>query len=226
MVWSVGVGGLALALLAAAWLSRPVELPQAGPPLAGSEEPGARAPSPAPAAPEAVPAATSKPLAPPAVVSPRPPTASAPVVPGTAPRPWPEAPRARRTLPEQYLRIVRALRADHATPLARRDAVLAEFHASGESQEPWTQGARSALDAWRTTIEADVLPVQSEPPRCYAAGCVARVTFPDAASYEEARQRVPALKLGDVGPHMQLPPEHLPSGQVVVSWAVLPPKRT
>ncbi|AKJ06004.1 Hypothetical protein AA314_07630 [Archangium gephyra] len=24
----------------------------------------------------------------------------------------------------------------------------------------------------------------------------------------------------------QLPPEHLPSGQVVVSWAVLPPERT
>ncbi|WPB82693.1 hypothetical protein KYC5002_13635 [Archangium violaceum] len=225
MAWSVGVGGLVLALLAAAWLSRPVELPQAGPPLAGSEELSARAPSPAPE-PEAVSVATSEPLAPPAVVSPLPPMASAPVVPGTAPRPWPETPRARRELPEQHLRIVRALRADHATPLARRDAVLAEFHASGESQEPWTQGARSALDTWRTTIEADVLPVRAEPPHCYAAGCVARVTFPDAASYEEARQRVPALKLGDVGPHMQLPPEHLPSGQVVVSWAVLSPKRT
>jgi hypothetical protein len=136
------------------------------------------------------------------------------------------SPRAHRELPEQHLRVVRALRASYATPLGRRDAVLAEFHASGESQAPWTRGARAALDTWRTTIETNVLPVRAEPPRCYAAGCVARVTFPDVASYEEARQRVPGLKLGDVGPHLQLPPEHLSSGQVVVSWAVLPPERT
>ncbi|HYO71771.1 MAG TPA: hypothetical protein VEU33_37405 [Archangium sp.] len=225
MVWSVGIGGLGLALLAAAWLSRPVALPQAGPPLAGSEALGARAPSPAPT-PEALPAAAARPLAPPAVVSAPPPREHAPVVAGTAPRPWPVSPRAHRKLPEQHLRVVRALRAGYATPLARRDAVLAELHASGESQEPWTRGARAALDTWRTTIEANVLPVRAEPPRCYAAGCMARVTFPDVASYEEARQRVPGLKLGDVGPHLQLPPEHLPSGQVVVSWAVLPPERT
>ncbi|HEX5749665.1 MAG TPA: hypothetical protein VFZ09_25770 [Archangium sp.] len=220
----MGIGGLVLALLAAAWLSRPVELPRASPPLAGAEALGARAPSPAPA-PEAVPAAAAEPLAPPTGVSALAPSQSAPVVPGAAPRPWPVSPRAHRTLPEQHLRVVRALRAGYATPLARRDAVLAELHASGESQEPWTRGARVALDTWRTTIEANVLPVQAEPPRCYAAGCVARVTFPDAASHEEARQRVPGLKLGDVGRHLQLPPEHLPSGEVVVSWAVLSPAR-
>jgi hypothetical protein len=135
------------------------------------------------------------------------------------------SPRARRKLPEQHLRVVSALRAGYATPLARRDAVLAELQASGESQEPWTHQARTALDTWRTTIEADVLPVHAEPPRCYAAGCVARVTFPDAASYEEARHRVPGLKLGDVGRHLQLPPEHLPSGEVTVSWTVLSPAR-
>ncbi len=151
-------------------------------------------------------------------------SASAPAS-ATSAKPWPLSASARRKLPEQHLRVVRALRSSHATPLARRDAVLAELQASGESQEPWTQQARAALDTWRTTIQRDVLPVRAEPPRCYAAGCVARVTFPDPASYEEARYRVPGLKLGDVGRHLQLPAEHLPSGEVVVSWAVLSPAR-
>ncbi|HZI05651.1 MAG TPA: hypothetical protein VEZ71_16595 [Archangium sp.] len=222
LVWSMGVGGLGLALLAAAWLSRPVERSGAGPTLAGPrvENEPALLPSTAPeallagvaaAAPPAAPGREALPSVPPSVPEP-----------GAAPRPWH---LSRRELPEQHLRVVSALRADYATPLARRDAVLAGLQASGESREPWTQRARTALDTWRTTIEADVLPVRAEPPRCYAAGCVTRVTFPDAASYEEARQRVPGLKLGDVGRHLQLPPEHLPSGEVAVSWAVLSPAR-
>ncbi|WNG35026.1 hypothetical protein F0U61_16240 [Archangium violaceum] len=226
IVWSMGVGGLVLALLLALWLDRPLEPLQARPPSAELAESSPRAaPShPAPTASEAPPPA-APPREPPVAVS-TPPSGEPLPMPGLAAAPWPLSPRARRKLPEQRLNIVRALRGDYATPLERRDAVLAQFHASGESQEAWTQQARKALETWRTTLEAEVLPVRAEPPRCYAAGCVTHVTFPDAASYEEARRRVPGLKLGDVGPHMQLPAEHLPSGEVVVPWAVLSPERT
>ncbi|QRK04428.1 hypothetical protein JQX13_29720 [Archangium violaceum] len=224
IVWSMGVGGLVLALLLALWLDRPLESPDAGPPLAELAESAPRADPPAPAAPRAPPPTAPLPREPLAVVSP-PPAGEPLPMPGTAAAPWPLSPRARRKLPEQRLEIVRALRGDYATPLERRDAVLAQFQASGVSQEAWTHQARTALETWRTTLEAEVLPVRAGPTDCYAAGCVTHVTFPDAASYEEARRRVPGLKLGDVGPHMQLPPEHLPSGEVVVPWAVLSPER-
>jgi hypothetical protein len=121
------------------------------------------------------------------------------------------------------VRLVRALRGNHATPDARREAVLAELAASGGSREPWTQDALSALDTWRTRISEEVLPVSAGPSRCFAAGCVARITFPDAASFEEAFQRTPGLRLGTASAHLQLPPERLPSGEVVAAWVVLRP---
>ncbi len=217
IVWSLGFGGLVLALLASLWLGRPVDPPRTESPRTESLT------------------RTGPPHRPPLVArleqpepetppSPSAPAPSAPV-PDTVATPWPRSTRAHRKLPPQRLRVVSALRADYPTPLARRDAVLAAFQASGESQEPWTTQARTALDSWRTTIETDVLPVRAESPRCFAAGCVTRITFPDSASYEEARQRVPGLKFVGVGPHLQLPAEHLPSGEVVVSWAVLPPEK-
>nr|WP_225937340.1 hypothetical protein [Myxococcus sp. RHSTA-1-4] len=131
--------------------------------------------------------------------------------------------RARRKPSETRLRVVKALRGEHATPEARRGAVLAELAATGGSSEPWTEDARAALDTWRTRVEEEVLPVRAEPARCFAAGCVARVTFPDAASFEASFQRTAALRLGTAGAHLQLPPERLPSGEVVTSWVVLRP---
>lgn len=225
IVWSLGVGTLVLALLVSPWLRDPGAPPPAEPPPVEPSQKGA--PTPAPLA--VAPSPTAHPVRP---TSPEParPVATSPrsqraPVPGTAATPWPLSSSARRKLPEQRQRLVRALRADYPTPLARRDAVLAELEASGESRAAWTERARTALETWRTIIGAEVLPVRAEPPHCYAAGCVTRVTFPDEASYDEARQRVPGLKLGDVGPHMQLPAERLSSGEVSVSWAVLSPER-
>jgi hypothetical protein len=226
LVWSVCGGGVLAAFALTAWLRRPVELPSEAPfptasvtvedaprevlpgaASAASPRPAqAKAPSPAPAAPAHAP--PPSPAPPPGAVARRPP----PV-------------REEGTRATQLRgRIAQALRGDHPTPVARRDAVLGEFFASGESQEPWTQEARAALERWRETIATSVLPVRLEPMGCYSAGCLARVRFPDAASYEEAHQRVAGLQLGEVGPHMQLPPEHLPSGEVAVSWAVLRPE--
>jgi hypothetical protein len=225
IVWSVGVGGLALALLAAPWLSQPGDGAAAGPVAEARPE---RTESPRTALAPAPPVAgESPPPHPDAVVSSAVHTSSPLLPPGTgrAARRWPLTSRSLHKLPEQRQRIVSALRGRYATPLERRDAVLAAFESSGESQGEWTKQGREALATWRASIEEQVLPLRAEPPRCYAAGCVTRVTFPDAASYEEARQRVPGLALTGVGPHLQLPPETLPSGEVTVSWAVLPPER-
>ena len=207
LIWSVGVTGLVLAGATAAWLHRPLE------PLE-REEP---APLPEhattpPAEPRAEPESPGG-AAGPTDAAPAGPTPPSEAVPA----------RARRKHSEPRLRIVTALRGEHATPERRRDAVLAELAATGDSGEPWTEDARAALATWRTRVEEDVLPVRAEPARCFAAGCVARVTFPDAASFDAAFQRTAALRLGTASAHLQLPPERLPSGEVIASWVVLRP---
>jgi hypothetical protein len=218
LVWGVCGGGVLAAGAITVWLQRPVELPAEAPfPVASIT---VEAPS-REASPGAEPTVASRP--PRVKVPPPVPTAPAPPPLTVARRPPPV--REEGTQATQLRgRIAQALRGEHPTPVARRDAVLGEFFASGESQEPWTQEARAALDRWQETIATSVLPVRLEPMGCYSAGCLAQVRFPDAASYEEARQRVAGLQLGEVGPHMQLPPEHLPSGEVTVSWAVLRPE--
>lgn len=223
-VWKLGVGALALACALALWLRRPVE-------------PGEPAEAEAPVAPGTVMQATPPEQAPALAqarsqpVS-RPPAAQAlPQAEALPPPPLPAAPAGPVSYEpadlaeELRLRLVRALRARHPTPLARRDAVLAELRASGESQEPWTEQARAALEHMHSRIAAEVLPFHAEPAGCYAAGCALRVTFPDAPSFAEAQRRVPALSPGGgVGPHMQLPPEPLPSGEVLGFWLVLRPQ--
>ena len=216
LIWSVGGTGLALAGLTAAWLHRPLE------PLSWEEPvPLAREASPSPSSPERAPATPAGATAEP------PPTGKTPdilTVPAAPTPPSDTVPaRARRKPSESRLRIVTALRGEHATPEGRRDAVLAALAATGDSDEPWTQEARAALATWRTRVEEDVLPVRAEPARCFAAGCVARVTFPDAASFDAAFQRTAALRLGTASAHLQLPPERLPSGEVIASWVVLRP---
>ena len=221
VIWSMGGTGLVLAGLTAAWLHRPLE-PRPHEELA----PLALAPPPLPSA---EPHTAS---GPPGMVdtSPTPPPtgASLDAVAPTPPEPPPASrgalpARARRNSSPTRVRMVAALRGEHASAESRRDAVLAELVATGGSQEPWTEDARAALETWRARIEEEVLPVRAEPARCFAAGCVARVTFPDAASFEASFQRTPGLRLGPGGAHLQLPPERLPSGEVVASWVVLRP---
>ncbi|MBN8230805.1 hypothetical protein JYK02_25140 [Corallococcus macrosporus] len=225
IVWSVGGTGVVLSCLAVAWLHRPLDLPA---------EPPAPPPTVSQVAPAPSPTVEAAPIHTPA---------PAPAIPEPLATPSPEAfldaalkvkgpvqpelrNRARRELPDTRVRLVRALRADHPTPLARRDAVLAELTASGDSSEPWTHDARAALDAWHARIDQDVRPVQAEPPHCYAAGCVTRVTFPDEPSFRDAWERASLLTPSAHSAHLQLPPEHLPSGEVRVPWLVLRPDRS
>ncbi|WP_375754993.1 hypothetical protein [Corallococcus exercitus] len=228
IVWSVGGTGVVLSCLAVAWLHRPLDLqaepvpaPPGVPQLAPAPLPRVEA-LPPPLTPVREPAPTlSEPLASP---SPEAFLEAALKVKGP---PQPELrDRARRVLPDTRVRLVRALRADHPDPGARRDAVLAELTASGDSAEPWTQDARAALDAWHARIAQDVQPIQAEPPHCYAAGCVTRVTFPDEASFRDAWERASRLTPSAHSAHLQLPPERLPSGEVRVPWLVLRPDRS
>ncbi|NBD10077.1 hypothetical protein [Corallococcus silvisoli] len=228
IVWSVGGTGVVLSCIALAWLHRPVMVHLETVPTASVSSRRT-----APARPDSRGVRT----APPADLSAQEPTSTTQ---GAEPSPeafldaalatqGPLQPelrgRARRVLPDTRLRLVAALRADHPSAQARRDAVLAELTASGVSTEPWTRGARAALDAWQARIHQDVRTLQAEPARCYAAGCLTRVTFPDEASFRDAWARTSELTPSADSAHLQLPPEHLPSGEVRVPWLVLRPDR-
>ncbi|NVJ23478.1 hypothetical protein HUW62_19830 [Myxococcus sp. AM011] len=216
LIWGVGVAGLALAALTSVLLRRPVE-PSFTEVSTATES--ARAPRLNEAAPPprpALPVSAAEPTRPPDTDTP-----SALDTTGREPAP---SVRARRPPSEPRQRVVQALRAAASGPAARREAVLASLAASGESHAPWTQQAREALDLWRQQVATSVLPIQSpEAPRCFAAGCVSRVTFPDAASYEAAFRLTPELRLPGGSAHLQLPAEHLASGEVSAAWVVLPP---
>ncbi|MHA7634381.1 hypothetical protein [Corallococcus sp. M7] len=226
IVWSVGGTGVVLSCLAVAWLHRPLETP-AEPVLATVSQPAPIPPPRAEAAPPPVaPVQASAPPAREAEADPSPEAFLDEVLKTKGPVQPELRDRERRVLPETRVRLVKALRADHPTPQARRDAVLAELTASGDSTEPWTRDARAALDTWHARIGQDVRPVQAEPPHCYAAGCVTRVTFPDEASFRDAWERTSRLSPSASGAHLQLPPERLASGEVRVPWLVLRPDRS
>lgn len=213
LIWSVGVAGLVLAGLASVLLRRPVEPSFTEAFTAtGSTRPTEEDPAPRPTLHISAVEPIRLPDADPPSALDTPGLEAAPAV------------RARRPPSEPRLRVVQALRGAAPGPAARREAVLASLVASGESQAPWTQQAREALDLWRQQVTTSVLPVQSsEAPRCFAAGCVSRVTFPDAASFEAAFRLTPELRLPGGSAHLQLPAEHLASGEVSAAWVVLPP---
>ncbi|MFY2559636.1 hypothetical protein ACN469_18520 [Corallococcus terminator] len=216
LIWSAGVAGLALAGITSVLLRRPVEpsFTEASPATESARAPRIAEEGPPPR--PALRVSAIEPTRPPETDTP-----SALDTSGLEPAP---SVRARRPPSEPRLRVVQALRGAAPEPAARREAVLASLVASGESQAPWTRQAREALDLWRQQVTTSVLPVQSpEAPRCFAAGCVSRVTFPDAASFEAAFRLTPELRLPGGSAHLQLPAEHLPSGEVSAAWVVLPP---
>ncbi|MCP3139756.1 hypothetical protein [Pyxidicoccus xibeiensis] len=226
LIWSVGGTGLLLSALATAWLHRPLEPRVVEAPMASAphdftaETPDTHA---APAPPPTTPRQQARGASIPPPEHPASPPADLSGLDAPRPPPGSALPRERRQVSEPRLRLVKALRGDYPTPEARRAAVLAELAASGASGEPWTEDARAALERWKTRVDEDVLPVRAEPPRCFAAGCVSRVTFPDAASFDVAFQGTAELRLGTASAHLQLPPERLASGEVVASWVVLRP---
>ncbi|MBN8472959.1 hypothetical protein JYJ95_41185 [Corallococcus exiguus] len=228
IVWSVGGTGVVLSCLAVAWLHRPLETPAE--PVPAPPGVSQRAPVPPPRAEAPAPPATPAQASAPPVQEPETHLSPEVFLDEVLKTKGPVQPelrgRERRVLPETRVRLVKALRADHPTPQARRDAVLAELTASGDSAEPWTQDARAALETWHARIGQDVRPVQAEPPHCYAAGCVTRVTFPDEASFRDAWERTSRLSPSAQGAHLQLPPERLASGEVRVPWLVLRPDRS
>ncbi|XYH97179.1 hypothetical protein ACMHYB_56995 [Sorangium sp. So ce1128] len=125
--------------------------------------------------------------------------------------------------------IIQAIRGEHASPVARREAMLEALEDSGEDREAWTTAAPEIFASWRRAMPDDAGAVlDPEASRCFRAGCEVDVRFPDEAAYERAAAVLRHLK-EDVPGHggrVQTPPERLPSGEVQATWILLRPERT
>jgi hypothetical protein len=108
----------------------------------------------------------------------------------------------------------------------KRKAMLAAIQSSGDSDEPWTAEAEDAFGRWQTAMPRGLRgKVSVADPQCYAAGCVAEVTFADAESHRAAAAAFRSLgeQSAGHGGRVQTPAE--PRGTMLVaSWIMLRPQ--
>ncbi|WP_437590341.1 hypothetical protein [Sorangium sp. So ce1000] len=125
--------------------------------------------------------------------------------------------------------IIQAIRGEHSSPVARREAMLKALEDSGEDRGRWTTAAPEIFAFWQRAMPDDAgALLDPEASRCFRAGCEVDVRFADEAAYERAAAVLRHLK-EDVPGHggrAQTPPERLPSGEVQATWILLRPERT
>jgi hypothetical protein len=124
--------------------------------------------------------------------------------------------------------IIRAIRGDHPSPAARREAMLKALEDSGEDRGRWTAAAPDIFAAWQAAMPDDAgAALDPRASRCFRAGCEVEVRFADEAAYERAAavlRRLPEDAPGHGG-RVQTPPERLPNGEVQATWILLRPQR-
>ncbi len=124
------------------------------------------------------------------------------------------------------LPVIQALRANHPTPQARREAMLDALRNSGESDEAWTKQSVEVFDEWMRGISTDVgLRPNWSSAQCYQAGCTLELSFPNRASYERAAKEFRSLQEegANHGGRVQTPAVESESGELVASWIMMRP---
>ena len=130
--------------------------------------------------------------------------------------------RARRI----RLPVILAIRGNHSTPEARREAMLEALRDSGPSDEAWTRQSTAVFGDWTGGISSDVgLSADFTNAQCYQAGCEVELSFPDRASYERASKEFRSLRESGSthGGRVQTPPIEGDDGQMRASWIMLRP---
>jgi hypothetical protein len=120
--------------------------------------------------------------------------------------------------------VIDAIRGASRGEQKRREMVDA-IRRSGESDEPWTAEAEVAFETWTEAMPKEQRKqLQIAEPVCYAAGCIADVTFPDATSHRAASEAFRKLTESNAGHggRVQTPPE-VQGSKLVTSWFMLRP---
>lgn len=124
------------------------------------------------------------------------------------------------------LPVILALRGDHPTPRARREAMLDALRRSGPSDEAWTKQAVPVFEDWTRGLSSDIgHRLDWSSARCFQAGCEVELSFPDRASYERAAREFRTLREEGAahGGRVQTPAIDAPNGEVRASWILMRP---
>jgi hypothetical protein len=132
------------------------------------------------------------------------------------------------TARELHLPVIRAIREDHSSPEARREAMLKALRASGPTSEPWSQRGREVFDGWVAMMPREVEHARlGKTFACYRAGCEMAVRFPSreaaelgATAFRELADGSSALHAGRI----QTPPVAVGGGAYESSWILLRPE--
>lgn len=142
-----------------------------------------------------------------------------------------EAIEAEGETPEQRSRrwvlpVLEAIRNPALDPEERRLRMLAALRASGESDEPWTQTSRQIFTGWERALpQAVELKMELEKSKCFQAGCVVPVVFPNREAAELAAREFRKLSVEEAahGGRVQTPADFVEEGKLEASWIFLRP---
>lgn len=122
--------------------------------------------------------------------------------------------------------VIEAIRSNELRGEAKRKAMLEAIRSSGESDEEWTAESEEAFDSWTNAMPKELRgKITMSEPRCFAAGCVADVTFADAETHRAAARTFRSLAEQGAGHggRVQTPAESQGS-KLVASWIMLRPQ--
>ena len=123
------------------------------------------------------------------------------------------------------LPLLNAIRAEHASPEARYDAMRGALERSGPTQEPWSQQASEVFARWKAALAEPDARTEPSTLRCFVAGCQLDVTFANARSYQRAASAFRSIREDDVahGGRVQTPGLLAPDGTLRATWMMLRP---
>lgn len=132
------------------------------------------------------------------------------------------------TVRERHLPVIRAIREDHPTPAARKEAMLEALRASGPTSDPWARRGREVFEKWETLMpkELELAPLR-ETAACYQAGCEITVRFPSQAAAEKGAEAFRQLQDQGALLHagrVQTPAVEVGAGLYESSWIMLRPE--
>lgn len=141
---------------------------------------------------------------------------------------------AETTVQDPVVKFQQALAAasqqGHLAPAAVRTLMQSALADTGGTSAHWTYTAESTFRAIGTEARDQLhLPnLQITSPQCYAAGCIASITFPQNTDFLSAEDSLATSKTlrGWPGAKMASPPELQPNGALATSWILFRPTQS
>jgi hypothetical protein len=135
----------------------------------------------------------------------------------------------RASFHDAWMRAQNEHQGEDRVPPAEVRKILADALAtSGPSAEAWTRDAASTYTNLVTEVRQsmpEIKDLQISSPQCYAAGCIATLSYAESVDYTMLAQQLSGSKtiVGWPGAKMASPAEALPGGRREASWILIRP---